>query len=295
MQSDGPQLSSLPNVSGYRQILDHPGFRMFEFLLALLGTLLAIFFYYQSKSRKEPYFYVDPTRNILVSRELSIGDKLTVTFDGRPAPRGDITAMQCYFWNAGRTAIHGIDTLQPIKLRLDPGNEILDVSVIRQSRPDIMQFRVVADRNPDGTFSNTASISFAILEQDDGVSLQILYVGGPQVALTFSGAIEGAKIKRLPRPLDALRDRGSRETEIRKSAKQATIIAALFPLVFLMFPVMAFLEASHRNVKRLWMEYAALFKSRAVWLSYFIWLVIVASVFYYLFYFYPAIPQDVLS
>src|ERR1700730_7863875 len=100
--SPAPITPSIPNAPRYRRVLDHPGFRLFESVLAVLGIVLAIFFYYQSRFRREPYFYVDPTRNILVNRELAIGDKLSVTFAGRPTQHGDITAMQCYFWNAGR-------------------------------------------------------------------------------------------------------------------------------------------------------------------------------------------------
>src|SRR6266851_1900706 len=121
--ASGPQART--NANSPKHILEHPIVKVFEFILACLGVVLAVVFYNESRFRKEPYFYVDPTRSILVNRELAIGQKLSVTFDGRAAQHGDITAIQCYFWNAGRAPIHSADTLQPVRLALEAGSEIL--------------------------------------------------------------------------------------------------------------------------------------------------------------------------
>jgi hypothetical protein len=295
METEAPASGPQPrtDANSTKQLLDHPIVKVLEFILACLGVVLAVVFYYQSRFRKEPYFYVDPTRSILVNRELAIGQKLSVTFESRAAQHGDITAMQCYFWNAGRASIHSVDTLQPVKLALEAGNEILDVSVVRQSRPEIMQFRVVADKNSDGSFSNTATVSFNILEQNDGVSLQILYAGNPQAALSFAGAIEGARIKRLPRPLDALRDSGARESELRRSSYQVFGLLAAFPVILACLPLIDFVF--ERKLAVVSAFYKEILAKKTFWIFYFFWLVLLGLVYYYLFYLYPAVPVDVIT
>ncbi len=157
-----------------------------------------------------------------------------------------------------------------------------------------MEFRVVGDRSSDGGFSNTATISFKILEQDDAVSLQILYAGGPQAGVSFAGAIEGAKILRLQRPLDAFRDSSSRESELRKSAHQTFALLFLMPIILpLVILVITTLDLGPKRALRMVKE--IIIDSTFFWFISIFWVVCVSAAYYYLFYFYPAIPQDVLS
>ena len=175
----------------------HPAVNIVSLTLAAGGVLLAIFFYLQSRSYREPYFYLEPERTVLVNRELAIGEKLTVSYAGFANPNGDITAFQCYFWNAGTSPIHAQDVLQPIQVVLQPGTHVLDAGVLRQSRSDIVQFRVSPDLAPDGKPTNTASLSFKIVEKGDGAALQIVYAGGPKAAVHFTGTMEGATIRQM--------------------------------------------------------------------------------------------------
>jgi hypothetical protein len=178
----------------------HPLVNVLSLAIGVVGILLASFFYLKSKASREPYFYLEPERTILVNRDLAIGQKLAVSYDGYTGATGDITAVQCYFWNAGGTPIHSQDVLEPIAVALPVGNEILEAAVIRQSRPSIVDFRVTSEVGGDGKRTNTASIRFKILEKGDGASLQIVYAGGPEVPIQFSGAIEGAAIQQLKKP-----------------------------------------------------------------------------------------------
>jgi hypothetical protein len=173
----------------------HPLVNALSVLIGVVGVLLAIVFFFKSQAVREPYFYSESERTVLVNRELAIGQKLSVSYAGSVSNSGDITAVQCYFWNSGRAPIHNQDILKPIKLVLEAGSEILDVGVIRQSRPDIVDFHVVPDITEDGKRTNKASVSFRILEKGDGAALQVVYEGGPSAKVLFTGVVEGAEIK----------------------------------------------------------------------------------------------------
>jgi hypothetical protein len=122
--------------------------------------------------------------------------KLTVAYENNPTV-GDISVVQLYFWNAGDKPIHSQDVLEPLKLVLDPGAQILETSVLRQSRGSIVDFHVSPDLSQDGKRTNTASMSFRILEKRDGAAIQLVYSGGPDVPLRVTGSIEGAQITQL--------------------------------------------------------------------------------------------------
>jgi hypothetical protein len=180
---------------------NHPVVNGLSLIFGVGGILLGAIFYIESRAYREPYYYLEPERTILVNRELAIGGKLTVSYAGYASPAGDITAVQCYFWNAGASPIHGQDILQPIKLVLGPGTQILDAAIIRESRPEIVQFRVAPDLTSDGKPTNSASISFRILEKSDGATLQVVYAGGPKASVLFTGVIEGANINPMKRAM----------------------------------------------------------------------------------------------
>jgi hypothetical protein len=200
-------------------------------LIGVVGVLLAIVFFFESRAVREPYFYSEPERTILVNRELAIGQKLSVSYAGSVSNSGDIAAVQCYFWNAGRTPIHNQDVLEPIKLDLEAGSEILDVAVIRQSRPGIVDFHVVPDITEDGKRTNKASVSFRILEKGDGAALQVVYAGGPNATVLFTGVVEGAEIKPVTTPS------GRPSTRARVAGTVVIVIVGLW-LTFAILPIM---------------------------------------------------------
>jgi hypothetical protein len=102
-------------------------------LIGMIGVLLAVIFYIHGQKEREPFYFVQPTRNVIVNRDRSIGDKLSITYKGQPLEAANVTALQVYFWNAGREPIKSSDILLPLKVVLDDG-QLLDASISRQTR-----------------------------------------------------------------------------------------------------------------------------------------------------------------
>lgn len=118
---------------------------------------------------------------------MPVPSQLTVSYKGRELTT-NVSGITVYFWNDGKLPIKSEDILEPLGVQLDPTCEILDVRVLKVSRPVTgFSFSQAADSS-----KNLLPISFKILEQRDGAALQIIYAGPPAARLRIAGVIAGA-------------------------------------------------------------------------------------------------------
>ncbi len=196
--------------------------------------------------------------------------------------------MQCHFWNAGRGSIRLDNVLQPVKLVLGDGAEVLDTAVVRQSRPSVVDFKFSLDRTPEGRRTNKATATFKILEQGDGATLQVVYIGGPKTPVTFEGAIEGTRIQRLIRPLEESEAGVITWDKRRRTFEIVIFVYALLPIIY----------ATFRNWEKIWGRggggFLEVFKRRTYWVQVIVVLVAAGGLYYYLFFSYPDIPLQLL-
>ena len=104
---------------------------LFSILLATLGIGLAIYFYLQSQKEREAVLYVESIRTQFVDISSEGASKLEVLFEGKPLGRKNVTAIQLYFWNAGKESIEHADVLQPIEIDLFSADEILEAKILK--------------------------------------------------------------------------------------------------------------------------------------------------------------------
>lgn len=174
----------------------HPIFHWISLAIGIVGIILAAVFYFNSERERSPMFYVQSGRNIIVNRNLAIGSKLQILYDGVLIDATEVTAVQCQFWNAGREPIRADDVLEPIKIVLGRGAQILEANVIKQSRPGIVKFEVTPEKDPNGNRTGVAKVHFNILEANDGATIQIVYTGNSLSELDFVGATVESTIRR---------------------------------------------------------------------------------------------------
>jgi hypothetical protein len=97
-------------------------------------------------------------------------------------------AAVVYIWNDGKLPIKAEDVLEPLKIDLDSGCEIIDARILKVSRA-VTRF---AKGDVSDTAKNELPISFGILERNDGAVLQIIYTGKPEARVSVSGVVMGA-------------------------------------------------------------------------------------------------------
>lgn len=153
---------------------------------SIVGLVLAVVFYFRAQLNRELVYTVDGWQNVL-----SLGNEesdLQLLYKGKPLAEPQITARLFAFWNRGNASIKSENILKPIEIALAPPVRILSVSIKKKSR-DI----VALDVSKDEEFLSRGRIpvTWNILERNDGVSLQIIYAGPPNIEIKMIGVIEG--------------------------------------------------------------------------------------------------------
>lgn len=162
------------------------------FIVAILGSLaslisvpLAFYFYFQARLYPNLVYYVHPVKAALV-RAGSVSSLETI-YNGKKI-EGDITVAQIGIWNCGNGTIKNSNVLKPIVIRTGKSERILE-AIIRKKTRDII------DANIEDGELNVWKIHVAmnILENNDGVIIQVTYIGDDKVDFQVEGVIEGQK------------------------------------------------------------------------------------------------------
>jgi hypothetical protein len=158
-------------------------------VIGVIGLAASFYFFNESKKNREPIFVVDPVRTeILSTRRVSDAPIRILKNDGTEIT-SDLNSIRFYFWNRGSESIKRANVLQAIKVTLeDPRGSIIAYKLLKRSR-DITELRIL----PETINSRSLIIDFAILENNDGGTGQIIYEGKPEAQFTISGIIESVK------------------------------------------------------------------------------------------------------
>jgi hypothetical protein len=148
-----------------------------------------IYFYFESQEARDPVFVVDPDRVEIVRAARVAQAPIKVLRRDNTPVRSDIYAARFYFWNAGKRPIKSAEVEEAIRVTLDSGSEILDFKRLKLSR--LPTHARLVPTSVSGSRLRTLVIIFSILEQDDGLTGQIIYEGGRDARLAVSGTVEG--------------------------------------------------------------------------------------------------------
>ncbi len=150
--------------------------------------------------KRELSFCVNPVRTPIVQTAKS--SDVSILYKGHRVAV-DVTAVQVAVWNSGREPIKAPDCLSPVTLRIPDGVQLLDAKPLSISR-SVLGFEMKplltavltnsSDPNSIPQFSDTSiTLSWKILEHNDGALIQIVYVGDSSVPLSLQGTIVGQK------------------------------------------------------------------------------------------------------
>lgn len=159
-------------------------------IIGILSIFLSIYFYKKSIKKPEPILITDPSRTLIINSEHFSDTSLKIIKSDGNEVTGNVTAIRFYFWNNGNKSIKTSNILEPIKITLsDPNAVIVDYKILKTSRK-VVAPKIGIDTKHSGKY---LSISFEILEKDDGIMGQVIYSGDPKADLVVSGTIEEVK------------------------------------------------------------------------------------------------------
>ena len=161
-------------------------------IASVLSLALAFYWHGESVQARVPTYYVSPERTTIVDASVQTPSQVQVLYKGKPVTQ-NVTGVLVYLWNDGKLPIRAEDVLEPIRVQLSPGCEILDVRVVKFSR----EVTKLGIGQVTETAKNSLPATFSILEQSDGVALQIIYAGTAGAVVSVVGTVVGARQPRI--------------------------------------------------------------------------------------------------
>jgi len=166
-----------------RKFFSNPAVGVIGSVASVIGLILAIYFFLESTRERELTYFVHPVKSIVVRAGEASG--LSVTLGGN-AIRGNVTATQLAFWNAGKEPIRAQHMLRPLVIRTEGNVPILEARIRKESRK-VVELQLDQSKMEQGE----VGVSWSILEEGDGGVIQLIFAGGTDVSISASAVIEG--------------------------------------------------------------------------------------------------------
>lgn len=168
------------------QFFSHPAFNLIGLILAVLGFIFGFYFYYAAKVYPQLVVYNHPVKANIVK----VGQASDLkTFYKDKEINSDVAATQVAIWNQGNASIKKEQILKPIVLFTDNNVPILEATIRKSTRGEVTKITLNQDELQNGRLT----VSWNILEQNDGGVIQIIYAGDSRTNINIEGAIEGQK------------------------------------------------------------------------------------------------------
>jgi len=157
--------------------------------LGLAGMLLSYYFYTISIKIREPAFVI--TKNVsLFSSPKGLSSKyfkIVKSSDGTELLK-NLYIQEVAIWNNGKESIKNENVLKPITLTFNGEIEIIDAFISEVKRPDIVKGKISFKPG-----ENVVTTSFSILENNDGMKIQVVYASLESSIANVDGVIEGVE------------------------------------------------------------------------------------------------------
>ena len=212
--------------------------------IAVLGIVLAWYFYAESVAERMPRYLVDPARTAILDPtrlEHSPIRVLRSDAEGGGEITQPLTSAMLYFWNEGKLSIKRENVLEPLRIRLaGPGGKdrgrsrYIDARIVNQ--PRAVTGAVLKRDGPERDFR--FELAFERLELNDGVAIQILWEGDPKAEFIIEGVIEG--------PAEIRKAGANLGRNVWKSVR-AYVFVVLGIAVFVLFTLL--LERGEKNAR----------------------------------------------
>lgn len=157
-------------------------------LLAIIGIILAFFFYFKSEQRREiSYRFVSRTK---VYDRSSSSPKLSLLNADKSPVRNDVYVVSIQIWNSGTLPIENVDMRRPFDVVLLKGDGFLDWRVAYSLQDaDVCKFRITpTETNIPITSLNLEWDHFDPLR---GCQVQILFMGDTNTAVSLADPFSG--------------------------------------------------------------------------------------------------------
>jgi hypothetical protein len=167
------------------QVLESPVLTAVSIVLAVIGIVLAYFFYRRGRRTKEACWAIR-TNNLVAGYGSKLGD-LEVLYKGQKVENLSISRIA--FWNEGAETIdrQNLVTANPLRITTKGEVKLLDIKRLAVNN-EASGFAVSLEND-----MGSARIEFDYLDREHGAVLQVVHTGKRSEDLDLVGAIKGVE------------------------------------------------------------------------------------------------------
>jgi hypothetical protein len=151
----------------------------------LPNLIVGVYFYIKGIKKRGLTYRVNEVRIPIVKGGEASG--LTILHNDKEMA-GDITAAHIAIWNQGRESIRPGNMLRTLVIETENFIPILKVNVCKMTR-DVVNISLDESKCQQGQLS----VSWDILETNDGGIVQVIYAGSPDTMISAYATVEGQK------------------------------------------------------------------------------------------------------
>lgn len=151
-----------------------------------ITIVFGYYFLYVGDKEREPTFYADPVRTIIIDQANAADAPLQLLKPNHDTIHADVVSAYFYFFNQGKETIKRENVYSPLKVKVKD-SEILYFKVLKTSR-EVSGVKVLKD-----TLDNSLAIDFNALEKDDGLAAQVIFEGDKDSPLIIEGGVDRVK------------------------------------------------------------------------------------------------------
>ncbi len=173
----------------------HPRILFTGFVVTIVALVVMVVLFFVSQEESKLVYVVNPVKTKIVTGQQT--KELEILYRGEKLGDVDITAVQVAIWNAGDKSIRMENVIKEVVICTGGDVPVLEASVVKYQRDvDVTGFTLVD--SSEQRSRGRVPVRWNILEQNDGASIQLIYVGGPEIDVIVEGLIEGrGEVKRL--------------------------------------------------------------------------------------------------
>lgn len=163
----------------------NPILNVVSLLLAILGLVFTIYFYFKSKKSRNPT-YIVRTINLIKENAQKI-DTVSILYSGEKVKNLSISKIA--LWNDGKETIDSKDVAlnNLVKIKIKDEFEFLDSEILYQKNK-ANDFKI--QLSPD---NKSISISFDYFDFEEGIVIQLFHTGNTSDDIFIDGTIKSVK------------------------------------------------------------------------------------------------------
>ncbi len=221
---------------------------LISLLLAMVGIVLAYYFYYKSNRYRAPVYAV---RSInIIEDSISRINDLEIKYAGSNVK--NLSIARVAFWNFGKETISSEDvaSLSPVKITGSGLTSFLNVEIIyeKNSANNFMISPIIDPKDSNKHLLNELKINFEYFDQNEGVVLQVFHTGKTGDEIKIEGTVKGSRpIKKINKPIFSKIPSLSAYFEKLKRKHQKMIIATFLVVAPLFLLAMEFFPKNNMD------------------------------------------------